>query len=209
MIYIFDVDGTLVNSKLRHSVLLKDILIKYGKTVPANFEDDYINSKCSGLSTKHYLIKKLGFNEELSQRITVEWVEKIEKEEYLMLDELYDDSISTLEKLLKKNKIYFLSSRSQPSLLKQELLHLDIMKYADKLLISRPADGATGKAKYIKKLKDENSDEEVLVIGDTEIDYEAAVIANVQYYILNRGFRNCGYWNNRNVKNYDSLYCIS
>lgn len=209
MIYVFDIDGTLVNSKLRHSVLLKDILIKYGKTIPANFEDDYINSKCSGLSTKHYLIKKLGLDEELSQRITVEWVEKIEKEEYLMLDELYDDSIPTLESLFKKNKIYFLSSRSQPSLLKQELIHLDIMKYADKLLISRPADGASGKAKYIKKLKDENADIEILVIGDTEIDYKAAVSANVKYYILNRGFRNCDYWNNCNVKNYDSLYYIS
>lgn len=208
MIYIFDIDGTLVNSKLRHSVLLKDILIEYDKKIPVNFEADYIKCKCGGISTKHYLSTKLGFDDGLSQKIAAEWVEKIENEEYLMLDELYDDCVPTLERLFKKNKIYFLSSRSQPLLLKQELIHLDIMKYADKLLISRPDDGADGKAKYIKKLKHENTDEEVLVIGDTEIDYEAAVIANVRYYILNRGFRNCDYWDNCQVQSYDSLYCI-
>lgn len=209
MIYIFDIDGTLVNSKLRHSVLLKDILIEYGKKIPVNFEDDYIKSKCGGLSTKNYLSTKLGFDDGLSQKIATEWVEKIENEEYLMLDELYDDCVPTLERLFKNNKIYFLSSRSQPLLLKQELIHFDIMKYADKLLISIPGEGASGKAKYIKKLKDENADEEILVIGDTEIDYKAAISANVRYYILNRGFRNCDYWNNCNVQSYDSLYRVS
>ena len=43
------------------------------------------------------------------------------------------------------------------------------------------------------------------MIGDTEIDYKAAIETGCNYYLLNRGFRNEDYWNELGIRSYKDL----
>ena len=43
--------------------------------------------------------------------------------------------------------------------------------------------------KDIKEYKIKHPNEKIIIIGDTEVEYETALKNNIGYYILNRGFR--------------------
>ena len=45
------------------------------------------------------------------------------------------------------------------------------------------------------------------MIGDTEVDYEAAMLANCKFYASKEGFRSESFWKNKNIEfvNYESI----
>lgn len=193
MTYVFDLDGTLINSKKRHWYLMKKILISQNFMVDITFSDGYLKYKQDGFSGESYLINKMNIDLTLAKEIQSEWVQHIEDEALLQTDCLYDDALITLNKI--KGDILLCTIRSNKKGLLRELKCLGLDMYPLKVISI-----AEKKSEIIKKINDE-----CIMIGDTEIDYQAAIEAGCSYYILNRGFRSKKYWDSRNVPSYSDL----
>ena len=203
MIYVFDLDGTLIDSELRHGILIKKVLQEEGLAINASFVDKYIENKKCGKNSKIILKEEYGLDEGIINSIVNKWISEIESDEMLQYDKLFYDSLEILEKLRKSSySIYFLSLRSRRDAAIKELNRLGIFHYATGIYIGDPLLGKQYKA---KKLQEISLREEVIMIGDTEIDYEASEIARVSSYILSRGFRNESFLNKNGIKSYIDL----
>ena len=199
--YVFDLDGTIIDSTERHHLLMGKLLKEAGHEIPYNFAQDYMNYKASGHSGREYLEHRIQLPADLAVTIQQRWIAEIENQNWLEWDKLYTDAIPILEFLKEDNqRIMFLTIRRNKELLHKELQMLEINTYPDEVIVLSPKE-QVHKGDVLKKV-DEPID---FMIGDTEIDYDAALQADVKSYILNRGFRNRAFWRRREVRSYESL----
>ncbi len=203
MIYVFDIDGTLVDSSYRHGFLMKNLLIEEGIKVNSDFQKKFLDYKRNGMNSRAVLKDVFGFEENVTNRVVSRWIREIESDEMLDYDVLYSDSIGVLERL-SNERIIFLSIRKRKNAAIRELKRLKIYNYAEEVFIETP--GTTNmKIKRLKEIKNGNRQEVIQMIGDTEIDYEAAKKNDVKSYILNRGFRSEFFWRKNRVLSYSQL----
>lgn len=203
MIYIFDLDGTLIDSKQRHQHVLDDVLCRQNINASSNIRINYLNFKAAGHSTYDYLLHVLQLDDEIAKNINKMWVQSIENEEYLADDSLYHDTLPTLQSLSdSQHQIIFLTARKNKRGLLQELENLQIDKYAQAIYVVSPLNAEAEKLNIISNLGNNLS---VIIVGDTEIEYKIANKLGVRYIILNRGFRSKGYWDELHVPSYSSL----
>lgn len=194
---VFDFDGTLLNSCERHINVLNDCLLELGYNLLIG--SDYLEFKCDGNSTIEYL-KNRGISENESRKISNYWIEKIENKNFLKADHLYSDAISALNICKSKEyNINLLSARKNEQTLVEQVNALGIIRYFKEVVCVTPVNAVDEKTLALQKM---NAD---ILIGDTEVDFEAANRAGVFCYILNRGFRSEKYWISRGVKSFGSL----
>ena len=205
MTYIFDLDGTLINSSSRHIILLKRIIQEYNISEDAyELLDDYLEYKAKGYSTIRFLKEIIKLSDEQASYITTEWISHIEDEDLLLSDVLYSDAIEVLE-ALKDNTIIFVSSRNNEYNALKECKRLNLDCYAAKIFITDPKKGLESKVEVFKRILWKYG-RELIVVGDTEVDYSAANRINSKFYILNRGFRSKIYWGEKVVLSFSNLY---
>ncbi len=203
--YVFDLDGTLIDSTQRHHLLMAKLLQEAGQEIPCNFAKEYMEYKASGHSGRQYLEYRLQIPADLAVAIQQRWTAEIENPDWLKRDKLYADTIPTLDFLKERNqRIMFLTMRQNEELLHKELQMLGINTYPNEVIVLSPK-GQIHKGDVLKKI-DETID---FMIGDTEIDYDAALRVGTKSYILHRGFRNRAFWSQREVMTYDSLVYIT
>lgn len=262
MIYIIDLDGTLIDSSERHSILMREILEDYvadekisesilvnpnaevgeagdmGKSENEDADalaemeaamgdttelleagidiatnenskkyfdaEEFMIYKADGNSGKKYLNKVLGIEDSLALSIMMKWGAEIETERMLAFDKVYEDAVPFLKSIKnKKNKVIFLTARQKENLIRDELKKLGLLKLCDKLIVVSPANAKKEKKEVVKKFV--SSGKTVVVIGDTENEFELAKELELSAFILNRGFRSKAYWDKREVKSYGSL----
>lgn len=202
MIYVFDLDGTLIDSKVRHYALMERLFKKNGILPTEFFPADYMQYKSEGNSGLNYLMNVMRLPKEIAQELNIQWINSIEKEELLCLDVLYGDSIETCNKCIENNiQIIIFTSRHNSIGTKRQLVNLGLEKYAYKTKIVDS---------YYQNKVDEirtiNQTEKIdLIIGDTEVDYCAAKTINCPFYMLNRGFRSKKYWDKMMVTSFEDL----
>ena len=204
MTYIFDLDGTLIDSRYRHVFLMKTILEKHGIPDRGRIEDgSYFEYKANGLSGKAFLMDILTLDEQICEEILEEWVHHIEDDGLLFKDKLFSDAMSTCKKILNQvhNTIFFLTARRNENGLKKELEYLGLNSFASEVVVVDPYEKS--KVTALKQIVKRNR--KAMMIGDTEVDYEAALKADIPYYMLNRGFRSEQFWNCQRVTSYPSL----
>ena len=196
---ILDLDGTLLNSKKRHELVLRDALKQY--ELEHLDISDYMCLKESGLSTKSYLIKVKNINKEKVELITNWWVEHIEDDYYLKNDIWYEDSREFVDFLHSNSyEIHILTSRKNKKSTTEMIKKFDRNNNIKLINIVNPLKAIEEKKNYIN-----NMNKEDVYIGDSEVDYYANKEKEINLYLLNRGFRNKDYWNKLNIKTYDSL----
>lgn len=198
-----DLDGTLVDSKKRHVEVLRDVLSEYG--LRCSRMDDYIEKKTQGFSTKWYLENCLKLDIDLSDKINKKWIAIIEEERYLQLDSWYDDSLGFLLFLKKSGyENIIVSARNNEAYARRYIQKSIQNQYIDDVFFVPSINAIDNKVKVIRDNIEENS----IIIGDTEMDYESATIVGIDYFILNRGFRSKLYWENKSIVSYDNLTMI-
>lgn len=198
MTYIFDLDGTLIDSTKRHWLLMMHILRQYNVSVNDGFGLDFITYKSYGNSGYDYLTNVLRIDEGLAKEIMTLWINHIEDEELLDTDELYDDAISILGRIHRiGGSVVLLTIRRNIIGLNKELKRLGLDRY--ELKVVRKGED---KAMVLNEYSD------CIMIGDTEIDYYAALKVGCASYILNRGFRDKSFWDKNGVISYSSLSCL-
>jgi phosphoglycolate phosphatase-like HAD superfamily hydrolase len=197
---VFDLDGTLLDSRKRHEIVLVDVIkMIYGERFRIDIRD-YMSYKTNGYSTEQYLILRHGLDVMESKKISGLWKELIETAPYLTLDVLYPDAQPLLARLVEKYTLLLLTARKNKPLLIRQLKDLHIYKYFNRIKCINPSNATEEKKIFLDDYYDI-----VLSIGDTEIDYKAALVAKINFYPLNRGFRNSAYWKMLNVRSYGNL----
>lgn len=203
---IFDLDGTLIDSRLRHFIVLKEALSFYNIEYISWLEYNmFMDFKRSGKSTKDFLRRFEKINMDKIELVNNYWISKIEDDEFLKYDILYEDTIRILSKIHEKYEIVFLTSRNNRRGLINELHRLDIARYANSINVVSSPNAFEKKKAVIQKYDKGNT----LIIGDTEMEYNAALDLGMDFYILNRGFRSKTFWISNSVVSYDSLECLT
>lgn len=175
----FDFDGTLLDSRKRHSVLLNDILKEYDINVDLS---DLIEFKRNNKNNVEYLILK-GIDEIIAKEIQSKWIDKIESEKYLELDILYPETIEILEKYSSENDLILVTARNNELGLQNQIDKFNLRKYFKEIYIVNSGKNTSElKAEIIKK---ENV---AKFFGDTLSDKKAADIAGIEFEHFDDGF---------------------
>ncbi|MBR3102918.1 MAG: HAD family hydrolase [Lachnospiraceae bacterium] len=208
MICLLDLDGTLIDSTKRHWVLMAKLLKQYCPEKAGEFDAaGYMQYKADGHSGKQYLTEILHLEDAKAGEIQREWQAHIEEEEYLKLDQLYNDTIPFLEGRKEQgDTIIYLTARQSRQGLYAALDRLKIRDYASRVIVVDPRNAKAEKVAAAQELQRAGAD--LMLVGDTENEYAAAQELQVPVYLLNRGFRSKGYWEACEVITYESLLDI-
>lgn len=192
----FDLDGTLLNSKDRHTLVMDTVLKEFGISLDT---DDLLSFKSEGLNNIDWLLSK-GINKEVAARIQSRWIELVENAEYLAKDVLIDGVKDRLFSLSKRNELFLITARSNEKNANEQIERLGLTQYFTQIKIVRPGSESTRTKSSF--LIDNRID---MMVGDTETDYHAAINAHCEYYLLNSGFRSEVFWKSLGVNSYQDL----
>ncbi len=176
----FDLDGTLLDSRERHKIVMDDVLKKLGISIETN---DLVPFKAEGHNNIEWLISK-DIDEKTAKKINAEWISLIEQDTYLKNDSLYFGAREILEKLSKENELYLVTARNNKAGCLKQLKNCGIEQYFKEIEI-------IDSCKETSRLKTEvlrNYQIDCLV-GDTESDCKAAEQAGCKFYTVDYGFR--------------------
>ena len=198
-----DLDGTLLDSRERHMVVLENAL-KECNVFGCDLSN-YVEYKANGNRTIDFLEKELKLNSDISEKITEVWKRTIEEEQYLKIDTLYGDTVAFLNIVKDKGyKTIIVSARQNKDYAMKGIKTSEINYLINDVIIVSPFNAISEKLSALMQNKEEFS----VYIGDTEIDYEAGKRAEILTFILNRGFRSKEYWDKKNIQSYNDLFEI-
>lgn len=181
----FDLDGTLLDSRSRHEILMQDILNRRNIKVSA---EGLVKFKSDGFNNLAWL-KTKGIEDSIAMEINREWISKIESVEYLKYDCLYNDTKSKLEELSINNSLYLVTARNNKGNLLQQLDDLGIKHYFEDIcVVPSCKESAQYKAEYLK------NNNITTFWGDTEVDKQAADLAGCNFHLCQSGFRSQSFW---------------
>lgn len=161
-----DLDGTLIDTSERHYVVFRDILKSY--KIPIYISKDYFwNEKRGGRKTIELLPKGLPCG--LIKKFSKEWINSIEKKEYLKCDKAFPGMKSILSNLYKKRDLILVTLRNNKKNLLWELNYFGITKFFKSILVDSPMKNKD-KASMIKEILAKSFNNKSIIIGDTEVD---------------------------------------
>ena len=196
---VFDLDGTLITCQERQMTLLQSIL----KTYSYRFSlDDIWDLKQKGLSIRECL-EKIGFSKNHVQAISNRWIGEIETPYWLSLDTCYAETQSVLKRLSEsQTKLTLLTARKNSYWLNQQLRHLGLIYFFERVISVLPATAVDCKTRELALLRPD------LYIGDTEIDYLSAINSGIQIKLVSHGQRSKIFLNgSTRIVCYDNLSC--
>lgn len=193
----FDLDGTLLDSRERHSIVMDIVLRENNIHLDTK---DLVKFKSEKRNNLDWLYAN-NIEKNIAEKINSEWITKIENEEYLLNDKLYPNVVEILKKLSKDNLLYIITARKSSENVIQQIKNLGIHSYFEDIIV------VTGKNVELQKANALRQKGIQIMIGDTEVDYEAAMLANCKFYASKEGFRSESFWKNKNIEfvNYESI----
>ena len=203
---VLDFDGTLLDSRARHTALLRDLCVQDRLSVPVDDFAGYLPFKTNGGSTFRYLTERAGYAEDIAKQVSRQWVERIETPAYLAMDALYPDTMAFLRELCAAGtvELILVSARQNRELLTEQLRKFQIDGFFANVFCVFPQHAADEKSTVLARL-----DDVVISIGDTEVDCLAAARNGIPFYALNRGFRSAAYWERQGVASYSEFPMIN
>mgnify|MGYP002624725689 CR=1 FL=1 len=192
----FDLDGTLLDSRKRHEIVMADVLGKYGIELDTS---DLVSFKSDGHNNIDWLLSK-GISEDKAKEINSDWISLIENSECLKSDSLYPDVEEILSNLSKDNDLFLITARNNKDNAYKQIKQLGIAQYfADISIVDTCSETPALKADKLQKYGVD------CFIGDTESDYKAAQIAGCDFKAVNYGFRSKKHWNGISIESLEVL----
>jgi len=173
-----DLDGTLIDARKRVYEVFRFL-------VPtANFSfDAYWEIKRAGISNESILANQFDFSDLQIANFISRWMQEIEKENWLELDEPFDNVENKLQKLKNEYKLILVTARQSTTNTLKQLKKLQLDIYFDDILITNQT---LTKQVIIKQKFDITSDD--LIIGDTGKDIEAGKALGIKTIAVLSGF---------------------
>lgn len=187
----FDLDGTLLDSRRRHKILMQDILNE--RNIPISAVG-LVQYKANGYNNLQWL-QSQGVDDNLAKEINNDWIARIENNEYLKYDHLYSGIKEMLEELSINNSLYLVTARNNKANLFRQLQELGINQYFEDICVVPSSKESTQlKANYL-------IEQGITTFwGDTEVDKRAADIAGCKFRVCLSGFRSQSFWERYNKK---------
>ena len=179
----FDLDGTLLDSRLRHRVVLDDVLRTLNIVLDTS---ELVKSKRNGGNNVDYLVSH-GISQEMAKVIQAMWIEHIEDDKYLDGDILYNESREVLLGYAGWHRILVTARRNKEGLFRT-LRRLGLDQLFDEVYVVIPdCNVARRKAEVLAR-------EKVLIFhGDTRSDFLASQAADVRFKFHENGFHSSRY----------------
>jgi phosphoglycolate phosphatase len=190
---IFDFDGTILDSTLR----LYTLFINITKCSDLTYEK-YWNLKRNGISNLE-ILTSFQIHNLSNHQFTETWMNQIESDYYLEMDELYADVFHTIKDLHQNgDNLILCTARQQPEGVFKQLDKFKIKEFFDSVLVTEQ--------KYSKAELFDNNHSGLHVdfaIGDTPKDIELAKYINAKSVSITHGFLDA-----RTLKKYNPDYMV-
>lgn len=176
----FDLDGTLLDSRERHQIVMDEVLKRRGIALDVG---GLVAYKSANKNNVDYLVSK-GIDVEIAREVQNDWIREIESRWALAYDCVYADAMAILAEYEGWHRI-LVTARSDEMALHDELARLSLRDWFDEVIVVAPGKSASkAKATVLREKK-------VLVFwGDTVSDRDAAAEADVQFKFHENGFHN-------------------
>ena len=178
----FDLDGTLIDSRLRLYRLFSDLT---NQTL-LSF-DEYWTLKKNMSDHRKILAEYFSYTDNQIDLFQTNWMSLIESDEYLLLDKLFDFTKNVLDNLKVQNySLYVVTARQNKMMAYRQLLAMGIFDYFKEILVT---ENTKSKAQLILD-KIQKLNENDVLIGDTGMDIKTAKEINIKSIAVLSGFRN-------------------
>lgn len=128
---IFDLDGTLIDSKSRlyhlFQYLVPESKLSY---------EDYWELKQNKISNETILVNKFGFDEVATQYFVANWMECIEAAEFLAFDKNLPGVKETLDRLSKQAELHVCTARQFRQSTIDQLERLGLLSYFNTIMVT-------------------------------------------------------------------------
>lgn len=183
---ILDLDGPILDGRLRHYQCYSDILLENGFT-PIS-EDEYWEMKRNCLD-RHRQLAASGADG-IYDKFIKTWLERIEGKDYLSLDRLQPGVMQKLQEWKYRGiRLFLVTMRNNKSNLDWQLGLFGLLSLFEPILAVSTQGADIGKADAVKaSIKEEDCDS-VLWIGDTEADINAARLLGIKVCAVCCGLR--------------------
>ncbi|MEQ8464787.1 HAD family hydrolase [Coleofasciculus sp. E1-EBD-02] len=183
---ILDLDGPIINSQLRHYTCYSQFLEKYGY-IPVTLEK-YWQMKRNCVDIRQQL--EVSGAAEIHQEFLEAWLKHIENPDMLRLDCL---QLGVLDKLqewrFQELNLVLATMRRSSNNLNQQLINLGLDTWFDSVAVCEHNLGGKGKVQKVKQLVADISPTNVIWIGDSEIDIQAARFFGCPIWAVTCGIR--------------------
>ena len=176
---VFDLDGTLIDSKLRLYRLFQYL-------VPASklSYENYWAFKQNKMSNEAILINEFGFDEVATQHFVANWMKYIEEPEFLAYDKNLPLVKVTLDRLSKQAELHICTSRQFRQTAVDQLDRLGLLSYFKTVMV-------TGQVKSKNELicsSISGLSPKDWIIGDTGKDIQVGHALGIQTCAVLSGF---------------------
>jgi phosphoglycolate phosphatase-like HAD superfamily hydrolase len=178
---IFDLDGTLIDITDRWYQLHSDVAQEYG--LPIIPREEYLAAKRDGVAEVDIMSHVAGNLPEITQYCKAR-IERIENEEYLNFDKLFDGIKETLTAWQRRGPLVLASIRNNHLAATQELERLGLAGFFQSVKFVRD----TGKKALFTEMASEYGT--VTSISDSIEDYHEAQEAGLHAIAVGYGCRN-------------------
>lgn len=175
---IFDLDGTLIDSRLRLYRLFQR-LIPESKF---SFES-YWAFKQNQVSNETILAHEFGYDAAAIKCFVADWMELIEAPEYLSLDTAIPSIHDALDRLGKEARLHVCTARQHRWLAIDQLNHLGLLACFDRVMVTEQS---RSKEELISELPDLGPND--WIIGDTGKDIQVGQALGIKTCAVLSGF---------------------
>ena len=173
---ILDLDDTLLSTHYRQYCCINDYLINEGKQF-ISFED-YLQTRRSNNLSNTNLLTTLNIDLDW-EAFRLYYLNNIESENYLALDELIVEKKLLAEVVQKNFKLVLLSLRGNKSNSQKQIHNLGIDVFFERIYFEKHDHGTNPKLNLLQQL---NIDFDIVAFcGDSVSDYEAAQQLNINF----------------------------
>ena len=177
---ILDLDDTLISTHYRQYCCINDFLIRYGKKF-ISF-DDYLQMRRSDNLSNTNLLKALNIEPDW-EAFRSYYLDNIEAENYLALDELIVEKHFLTKVVQKDIKLVLLSLRSNEANSQKQIQSLGIDVFFERIYFEKHVHGTNPKLNRLQQLNTEF--DIVAFCGDSVSDCEAAQQLNINFVQVN------------------------
>jgi len=177
---IFDLDGTLIDSRLRLYKLFQQLV----PTSELTYQD-YWAFKQENVSNEDILIKEFRFDAAAIKRFVTDWMGNIEAPEFLALDKNLPGMHATLAELCEQANLYVCTARQYSIPLLYQLERLRLLYYFDEVMVTEQT---RSKEELVRTLPSLASQD--WMIGDTGKDIQVGQMLGIKTCAVLSGFLN-------------------
>jgi phosphoglycolate phosphatase len=176
---VFDLDGTLIDSKLRLYCLFQKLAENSNLTY-----EDYWNLKKKKISNEFILETYLDYKKNDIEKFNYEWMNLIESPYYLSLDKCFEGVHETLEILARYAILHICTDRQLRDSVFEQLSSLKLLPFFNQVLVTEQK---AGKEVLINRHVDGCSTKD-WIIGDTGKDIQVGKSLNWKTCAVLSGF---------------------